>query len=53
MQCYYIRTADQGADAMTKSIPGPAFQQHTRAMVGYPPNDEFREINVNKQEETT
>ena len=53
MQCYYIRTADQVADALTKSIPGPAFQQHTRAMVGYPPNDEFREINVNKQEETT
>jgi len=37
MVLYYIPTADQVADALTKSIPGPAFLQHTRAMAGYPP----------------
>jgi len=37
MQCYYIPTADQVADALTKSIPSPAFIQHTRVMAGYPP----------------
>jgi len=37
MKLYYIKTGDQVADGLTKSIPSPAFLKHCRVMAGTPP----------------
>jgi hypothetical protein len=38
MKLYYIKTGDQVADGLTKSIPSPAFLKHCRVMTGTPPS---------------